>query len=210
MLARAVALALLGVRAVAQTNAANGLAGCQCIGLSASIPRVNCTDANGDTPPWAGNYDSCVVATSVATGAEYPGTTSAGNPLYPSNYGESCMRHIEPGWSSCYNLTTQAELPTPTAEFCEESNNDWCYVELCNCDQDLKASTYFPGDTIYYSYLTCGNTDRYTTAEMNNNPTDAVFEAAGCPVTTTGATRASVVSPALVASLAGILACAAL
>ena len=37
------------------------------------------------------------------------------------------------------------ELPTPTADYCEESNNDWCYVELCSCDQDLKASTYFPG-----------------------------------------------------------------
>lgn len=156
MLARALALALLGCCAVAQPP--SGLAGCRCLGgLPASVPRVSCTDDNGNAPPWAAQYASCVVSYAIAVGSAYNGTVG-GSPLYPSSYGASCQRHIEPGFSDCFNRETGEELEFPTASFCEDNaTQHWCYVDPCDCDQEAGRSGMFPGNVLYYSYSTCGS-----------------------------------------------------
>lgn len=204
MIARSVVLALLGRYAAAT---ANGHAGCQCIGgLPAAIERVNCTDDAGNTPSWADDVvSSCVVATDLNVDSSYPGTVG-GHPLYPADYGKQCEYQVEPGAAACFHLENATYKADQAADWCGESGNDWCYVDACECDFQVFESTYFPGDSIYYNYDTCGTDgDPYTTADLNNMPDDLVEK---CGWTTTGATRASM--PALVVSLASLLAYAAL
>lgn len=50
------------------------------------------------------------------------------------------------------------------ADWCDEQ---WCYIDECNCNAaDASQSTYFGADKImFYSYSTCGGSDTYTSEE---------------------------------------------
>jgi hypothetical protein len=151
-----VALALLATGADANT----GQSTCTCLGaLPSGIADMDCTHAWGYAATNNGTKQ-CVHVPAAAV----PG-------LYPANYGESCMKQLEPGDPTCYNhnVTPQVELPTASqAGWCGDA---WCYVDVCACDDpDSTQSFYFPDVKLFYSYATCGSTDSYTSGVKNVVP----------------------------------------
>merc|ERR1711865_432895 len=40
-------------------------------------------------------------------------------------------------------------------------NSPWCYVDACVCNAEVSQSEYFVGQSISYSYATCGSDDEF-------------------------------------------------
>lgn len=82
---------------------------------------------------------------------------------YPSHYGESCKKHLEPGVAACSH--TNGTEKKVRAKWCDAS---WCFVDPCTCKEaDISASTYFPKSNLHYSYSNCGTTDNYTAVQSS-------------------------------------------
>jgi len=145
---RAIVLASLSVGTLAE-----GIASCACLGtLPSDVKDVECNYT------WAFN-GLCVNTVGLVTNW----TT------YPADYGESCKKHMEPGHSSCFDLTTHPPIEKPPSKAADWCDNKWCYVDPCNCDAaDATKSDYFPNQ-LTYSYTTCGDKNTYTAVESSTN-----------------------------------------
>jgi len=138
---------------------AAGQAGCPCsdpqLGSNANY-NINCPQGFGSG--WAdavlSTWTYCVQAT--ISGVD---TANAVTAAYPPTYGVGCQKHYEPGSSDCFNQVADAELPdADRASWCD---NQWCYVDPCNCNADVSQSSYFAGASYAYSYATCGSADEF-------------------------------------------------
>mmetsp|Transcript_23590 Transcript_23590/g.54512 ORF Transcript_23590/g.54512 Transcript_23590/m.54512 type:complete len:464 (-) Transcript_23590:74-1465(-) len=86
---------------------------------------------------------------------------------YPAFYGQACGKQPEPFSSSCYNTST--DPPTELVEGVRAAwcDDPWCYVDPCTCKlEDIALSTYFPNETIYFSYSNCGGADTFSNPEQ--------------------------------------------
>jgi len=134
-------------------------------------PEGTCTTPGHCSCPCVGTLPPEILVTNcsedyAASGECVTAAVSNSSVLYPSNYGLLCKRHVEPGWASCWNLSTGEELPSSEkATWCD---SPWCYVGLCSCESsDAAPSGYFSEVQRYYSYATCEGTDTFTTGVAN-------------------------------------------
>lgn len=155
---RILCVAMAAATAFAGAAPSDGYASCKCLGtLSKEIKRIDCTHK------WANEDGKCVM-----TDPKYGNT---GFNEYPGDYGTSCTMWVEPGWTSCFDNSTNppTRLTTPSASWCEDP---WCYVDPCKCDSsDATTSSTFAHlnvDKMYYSYTTCGASDKFTDSKSEN------------------------------------------
>eukprot|EP00747_Dinoflagellata_sp_TGD_P164841 gnl/TRDRNA2_/TRDRNA2_185333_c0_seq1.p1 gnl/TRDRNA2_/TRDRNA2_185333_c0~~gnl/TRDRNA2_/TRDRNA2_185333_c0_seq1.p1 ORF type:complete len:208 (+),score=36.35 gnl/TRDRNA2_/TRDRNA2_185333_c0_seq1:84-707(+) len=153
MASRFIILASLVVGALGGSHVSpKGNPGCACLGeIPDCIPRVKCdkpfADANGE----------CVQP-----------TVQEKLQMYPTNYGTLCVTHIEPGHTACYDVEAGVEKPAfgsgsadEKAKWCDDP---WCYIDPCNCNAPERyAADYFASySCLWYTYLTCGDSDAYS------------------------------------------------
>lgn len=178
----------LSLLALAVANAATTWGQTQCPCIKPEHKRAKKTHVKKDCPDrtWSKTEDIKCIETTV----------KGKKALYQEDYGVGgCKSYKEPGHPSCFNHSeletvvnettlvngsnvTKAvnksianpnlgmELPADKkADWCDSL---WCYVDDCTCDSaDVAESTYFPGNTMYYSYKTCGASDTYTSKETD-------------------------------------------
>eukprot|EP00746_Dinoflagellata_sp_MGD_P068761 gnl/MRDRNA2_/MRDRNA2_28252_c0_seq1.p1 gnl/MRDRNA2_/MRDRNA2_28252_c0~~gnl/MRDRNA2_/MRDRNA2_28252_c0_seq1.p1 ORF type:complete len:1080 (+),score=176.86 gnl/MRDRNA2_/MRDRNA2_28252_c0_seq1:90-3329(+) len=134
-----------------EKGSSTGLSTCKCIGsLPDEVERVECS------------YDWAVDGKCVKTTGLQSNFTS-----YPGDFGTSCKKHLEPGHSSCFDITS--DPPTEKQDQAGWCGEKWCYIDPCNCDAaDATKSDYFPG-TLFYSHSTCGDKNTYTAMESATN-----------------------------------------
>jgi hypothetical protein len=149
---RAIVLASFAVGTLGQ-DSPTGMSSCACLGaLPDSVDDIDCSY------DWAFN-GKCVKTVGLVSNF----TT------YAADYGESCKIHLEPGSSSCFDLTTVPPTAKAIVDQANWCNQKWCYIDPCNCDApDPTNSDYFP-DTLHYSYATCGDKNTYTALESSTN-----------------------------------------
>jgi len=90
--------------------------------------------------------------------------------MYPPDYGTSCKKHVEPGFTSCWDLMTKVELPeADRSAWCD---SPWCFVDGCTCDASDVAGgqsavlTHTDGRQFHvaWSYMNCGEASDYDAA----------------------------------------------
>eukprot|EP00747_Dinoflagellata_sp_TGD_P144259 gnl/TRDRNA2_/TRDRNA2_176469_c0_seq3.p1 gnl/TRDRNA2_/TRDRNA2_176469_c0~~gnl/TRDRNA2_/TRDRNA2_176469_c0_seq3.p1 ORF type:complete len:246 (+),score=30.83 gnl/TRDRNA2_/TRDRNA2_176469_c0_seq3:109-738(+) len=161
MPASVIVLACLVGLVAAQGNKGNP--GCPCIGYfhPDCITRVACADK-----PYKDSNGECIQP-----------TVQGEKKSYPTNYGTICQKHMEPGHTDCYDTAAGTELPAPDsgadkvrAGWCDDP---WCYIDPCNCNAPSQyKSDYFP-DSLFYTYLTCGDEDTYSGAADGSSGKEA-------------------------------------
>lgn len=86
-------------------------------------------------------------------------TISGETVAYPPTFGLSCQKHFEPGNEDCFDQATNTELAVGVrADWCD---NQWCYIDPCDCNVEQALSLYFEGEAYAYSYDTCGSEDAF-------------------------------------------------
>jgi hypothetical protein len=95
---------------------------------------------------YKGEWKTCVDQ------AELVVQTSEGPSLRSIDYGSSC---------SAWDKDSTPFCDAPSVEPAEHCENQWCYVDPLNCEGvRLHRSYYIPGD-VFYSYDTCGSSDKF-------------------------------------------------
>ena len=140
-----------------------GDSGCPCARPALTEFRTECSADVRGYPWYESTFEFCFEVS--VTGAN--GTSQK---QFQPSYGESCMKHIEPGHSDCFDQNTNEELPVsgdnPRQPWCSEP---WCYVDPCVCNADKdKTSRFLMADgtsiDLVYSYPTCGGEDFFSTS----------------------------------------------
>lgn len=131
---------------------------CDCVGVGDTVPRVTC-------------YEDYAI-----DGLCMPAMRKDAI-MYPTDYGGHCGPHLEPAFSSCFDLETNTPLDTPD-EWCGDR---WCYVDGCTCelaDIDGGPSSYFNNPdgqppVVAYSYANCPDETDSTTPDFGHAPFNA-------------------------------------
>jgi hypothetical protein len=97
---------------------------------------------------------------------------------YSAEYGSKCE-----DWDNSQDANCKGDT---APEYCREK---WCYVSPDKCKKKNKKSLYLPnstsdgGHSIYYSYDTCGGTDKFAsaTAATSSEGASVSFGSSSCP-----------------------------
>jgi len=103
-------------------------------------------------------------------------TTDGTYYYYPKNYGQGKCAYWDdktlPHCAEQSGAVSYPQIGTPKAGRADWCAKAWCYVDKNNCDAEFAPATsgYLvdsSGTQHYYSYLTCGHTDTYTSSRMD-------------------------------------------
>jgi len=187
---------------IRQMSGMNGNSGCPCADplLTATHAMEAC--ANGETT------DCCDLASGgrhEAWGSCLSALVGIGNTQpYPPTYGSQCQKHDEFGNEECFSQTTGLEHGIGIRTGCDDvfaiddpwcyvdragwCDDPWCYVDACVCNSEVTQSEYFVGQSISYSYATCGAADAFALT-VTGGTQQAVCD--NLPVVTTTTTTTS-------------------
>jgi len=163
-----------------------GNTGCPCADplLTTSHALATCTSEEQSTGLTASGAECCNSneggnAVHIGWGSCLSAMVTQGetNRPYPPTYGSQCQKHDEIGNEACFDQTLnvehavgdrtdpacESECPVVNANFRAGWCSDpWCYVDACNCNSAVTQSEYFVGQSIAFSYATCGSTDAFS------------------------------------------------
>jgi len=169
----------------------SGNAGCPCADplLTTSHAMTTCTaeetaskNADDSVVLDCCNSNAGGNANHIRWGSCLSALVSEGNiQPYPPTYGSQCMKHDEVGNEDCFSQSSgnehgvgnrrdpvcTADPPTTGCPVIDADlrevwcDNFWCYVDPCVCNAAVSQSEYFLGQSISYSYDTCGSADLF-------------------------------------------------